>query len=168
MRYRLISLLLLLGVSFSQPITGEAQKLEFKRDRIIYKGKVKLIRGESVLRADKVVILLDESGKPVKVIATGKVRYVEASRRAFSDYAEYDLKRDVIILRGRARVEEDKNLLEADEIVYDRKNETLQAKGKEGKVRTIYIEEAENEKVGHNEGNSPQEGNTPEEGKGDR
>ena len=164
MKYKLLSLLLLSGISISQPITGEAQKLEFRKDRIIYKGKVRLIRGEAILKAEKVEILLDENGKPLKVIATGRVMYVEPNRKAFSDYAEYDLRADVIILKGRAKVEEDKNFLEADEIVYDKRNETLQAKGKEGRVRTIYIEEAENEKVRHNQGDSPQEGNIPEEG----
>ncbi len=168
MRYKLALLLLLVGISFSQPITGEAKKLEFRKDRIIYTGDVKLIRGESILRADRVEILLDEKGKPVKVVATGKVRYAETNRRAFSDYAEYDLKRDVILLKGRARVEEDKNILEAEEIVYDRKSGTLQARGKEGRVRTIYIEEEENEEIGHNQGDSPQEGNIPEEGENNR
>ncbi|WP_457601420.1 lipopolysaccharide transport periplasmic protein LptA [Hydrogenivirga sp.] len=156
MRCRLILLTLLLYLwGWAQPITGEAKNLEFKKDRIVYTGNVKLTRGDSVLHADKVVIFLDERGKPVKMVATGKVRYFEPRRKAFSRYAEYDLVKDVIILKGNARVEEDKNVLEADEIVYDKKNETLQAKGDKSKVRTIYIEEEKNEKIGHNEGDSP-------------
>ncbi len=168
MRCKLSALLLLAGISLSQPITGEARKLEFRKDRIIYIGDVKLVRGEAVLRADRVEILLDEEGRPLRIVATGSVSYREAGRRASSDYAEYDLKREVILLRGKVRVEEEKNVLEADEIVYDRKSGTLQAKGKEGRVRTIYIEEEENEKVGHNQGDSPQEGNIPAEGEDHR
>jgi len=143
MRFKLLLYLGMLIVSFlwSQPITGEAKNLEFKKDRIIYTGNVKLTRGESILKADKVVILLDEKGKPTKMIATGNVRYYEPNRKSFSSYAEYDLRSEVIILKGNARVEEDKNLLEAEEIVYDKKNGTLQAKGDKSKVRTIYIEE---------------------------
>ncbi len=143
MRFRLFLSLAALFTSllWAQPITGEAKSLEFKKDRIIYTGNVKLTRGESVLKADKVVILLDEKGKPTKMIATGNVRYYEPKRKSFSEYAEYDLRNEVIVLKGNARVEEDKNLLEAEEIVYDRKNGTLQAKGDKSKVRTIYIEE---------------------------
>lgn len=143
MRFNLFYLFVLISflTVWAQPITGEAKNLEFKKDSIVYRGNVKLTRGESVLRADEVVIFLDENGKPVKITATGNVRYYEPKRRAFSEYAEYDLRSDVIILRGKARVEEDKNILEADEIVYDRKKETLQAKGDNSRVRTIYIEE---------------------------
>ncbi len=140
----LILPLALLSFALSQPITGEAEKLIFKKDRIIYRGKVKLTRGDSLLRADEVIVFLDDRGKPVKMVAKGEVRYSEPGRKAFSDYAEYDFRTDVIVLRGRARVEEEKNVLEAEEIVYDKKNQTLQAKGEKSKVRTIYIEE-ENE-----------------------
>jgi len=139
----LFTLILLLPLLLSgQPITGEAQKLEFKKDRIVYSGKVKLTRGEAVLKAQKVTILLDEEGRPLKLIAEKNVIYIEPARRATADYAEYDLRAETILLRGNAKVEERKNVLEAEEIVYDRRNETLQAKGGAGRVRTIYIEEA--------------------------
>ncbi len=143
MRSKIFILFLLLSVLFalSQPITGEAQKLEFRKDRIIYTGKVKLTRGDTVLKADKVTILIDEKGKPKRIIAVGNVRYVEPKKRATSDYAEYDLEKEIIILKGKAKVEEEKNILEAEEIVYDKRNGTLQAKGGDKKVRTIYIEE---------------------------
>ncbi|HIC97014.1 MAG TPA: lipopolysaccharide transport periplasmic protein LptA, partial [Aquificaceae bacterium] len=63
MKYKyLIALLFLFAHLKAQPITGEAKKLEFEKDRIIYSGDVKLTRGESVLRADKVIILLNEEG----------------------------------------------------------------------------------------------------------
>lgn len=122
-------------------ITGEAQKLEFSKDRIIYTGNVKLTRGDALLKADKVTILLSEKGKPVKLIAEGHVRYREPGRKVTAEYAEYDLINDTILLRGMARVEEEKNVLEAEEIVYDKRNRTLRAKGGREKVRTIYVEE---------------------------
>ncbi len=143
MSYKLLPLLILPLLLFGQPITGEAQKLEFMKDRIIYSGNVKLTRGTAILRAQRVTILLDEEGKPLKLVAEGDVIYEEPDRKATADYAEYDLREETILLRGNARVEERKNILEAEEIVYDRRNETLQAKGGAGRVRTIYIEEAE-------------------------
>ncbi len=143
MKFNILLAGILLSALFlkGQPITGEAKKLEFKKDQIIYVGNVKLVRGDSVLRADKVIIFIDEKGKPLKIVAIGNVRYSEPGRKAVSEYAEYDLKNEVIFLKGNARVEEEKNILEAEEIVYDRKNETLEAKGDNSKVRTIYIEE---------------------------
>jgi len=143
MNYKLLLALLTASLLWGQPITGEAQKLEFKKDRIVYRGSVKLTRGETVLTAETVTVLLNEEGKPLKLIAQGRVVYLEPNRKATADYAEYDLQKEVIVLRGNAKVEEKKNILEAEEIVYDRKNETLQARGGAGKVRTIYIEEAQ-------------------------
>ncbi len=142
MRYKpLIVLFLLVGFALGQPITGEAKNLIFKEDRIIYEGNARLTRGEAELKADRVVIFLSKKGKPKKLVAEGSVRYEEPGRSATAEYAEYDLEKEVIFLRGKAVVEEDKNVLEADEIVYDRKNKTLQAKGENRRVRTIYIEE---------------------------
>ncbi len=143
MRYKFLTAFLLLIYSFStgQPITGEAKNLIFKEDRIIYEGNARLTRGEAELKADRVIIMLGKKGKPKRLIAEGSVRYIEPGRSATAEYAEYDLEEEVIVLRGKAVVEEDKNVLEADEIVYDRKNKTLQAKGETRRVRTIYIEE---------------------------
>ncbi len=156
MKFRVLLLsLLLFTLSYAQPIAGEAQKLEFQKDKIIYTGNVKLVRGESVLKADKVIVFLNEKGKPTKIVAVGQVRFSEPKRKARADYAEYDLSKEVIILRGSARVEEEKNILEAEEIVYDRKNQTLEAKGGSKRVRTIYIEEEKNEKIGSDKGDSP-------------
>ncbi len=132
-------ILLLYTFSFSQPITGEADKLEYRDNQIVYDGNVKLIRGEAVLKANRVTIFLDPQGKPIKIVALGNVRYEEPGRKAEAQYAEYDLHKDLIILKGNAKVEEERSILEAEEIIYDRKKQTLQASG--DRVRTIYIEE---------------------------
>ncbi len=137
----LLSVLAFPLILYAQPITGEAKNLEFKKDRIIYSGNARLTRGDMVLKADRVTIFLNEKGKPVKLVAEGNVDYREPKRKAKADYAEYVFAEELIILRGKAVVEEDKNILEAEEIVYDRKNETLRALGKNRRVRTIYIEE---------------------------
>ncbi|MDQ7082089.1 MAG: lipopolysaccharide transport periplasmic protein LptA [Aquificota bacterium] len=167
MRYKALLLAGLIALAHAQPITGEADSLVFEKDRLIYRGKVRLVRGESVLRADRVTILLNEEGKPEKLIAEGNVVYTEPGRKATSSYAEYDLRTEVIVLRGRARVEEEKNLIEAEEIVYDRKSGLLKASGGGKRVRTIYIEEEKDEEVGHKQGDSQKKGNTPEEGEDD-
>ncbi len=163
MSFKLFLLLfLLLSLIKAQPISGEANKLEFRKDRIIYIGNVRLSRGEAVLKADRVIIFLTEDGKPVKLVAEGNVYYEEGEKRAFSQYAEYDFKNEIIYLKGNARVEEGKNVLEADEIVYDRKNNTLRAEGEGKKVKTIYIEEEEDEKIGHSEEDSKGKEHIPE------
>lgn len=137
-----ILILSFLTLSFSEEvITGEAKELEFLKDRLIYKGNVKLVRNSSVLNADKVIVYLNKEGKPVRIVAKGKVKIIENERKAFSDYAEYDLTNEVIILKGNAKIQEKTRLLEADEIVIYRKENRLIAKGIKRKVRTVYMEE---------------------------
>ncbi len=143
--------LLLVGLLFfklamSEPILGEADNLTYEKDRIIYTGNVKMTRGKGVLTADKVVIYLDDKRKPKKAEAEGNVRYVEGTRRAFADRAEYDFQTEVLKLFGNARVEDDKNFVEADEIIYYKKEDRAIAISKNKRVRTFYVEE-KSEKV---------------------
>lgn len=136
-----IVLLSFIALGFSQSITGEANILEFSNDKLIYKGNVKLIRGSSILKADEVIIILDKNGKPLKIIAKGKVKVIEDSRRSYADYVEYDMQRDVIYMKGNARIVEGNRILEADEIFLYRKENRLTAKGTTKRVRTVYVEE---------------------------
>lgn len=122
-------------------ITGEADELIFLENRLIYKGNVRLIRDSAVLKAQKVEIILDENGKPKKIIAYGNVKIIEPERKVFADYAEYDLVKDVMYLKGNAKIQEKTRLLEADEITMYRKENRLVAKGNKKRVRTVYVEE---------------------------
>lgn len=134
-------LILLGGIALSQPILGEADTLTYEKDRIIYTGHVKLSRGNAIITADKVVIYLDENRKAKKAEAEGHVKYVEGSRKASADRAEYDFQADVIKLFGNAKVEEGKNFVEADQIVYYRKEDRAVAMSEGKRVRTFYVEE---------------------------
>ena len=136
-----IVLLSFIALGFSQSITGEANILEFSNNKLIYKGNVKLIRGSSVLKADEVIIILDKDSKPVKIIAKGKVKVIEDSRKSYADYVEYDIKKDVIYMKGNAKIVEGSRILEADEIFLYRKENRLTAKGITKRVRTVYVEE---------------------------
>ena len=142
MKWKALTLLLSLSaLLFAQSsITGESDELIYLENKLIYKGNVRLIRDSSVLRAEKVEIILNEEGKPVKVIARGKVKIIEPERKVFADYAEYDLEKDIIYLRGSAKIQEKTRILEADEITIYRKENRLVAKGGKKRVRTVYLE----------------------------
>ncbi|MFN3975679.1 MAG: lipopolysaccharide transport periplasmic protein LptA [Aquificaceae bacterium] len=141
MRRVFFSLLLVSAFAFSQPIAGEGDQLTYEKDRIIYTGNVRLTRGNALLTANKVIIYLDQNKKARLMEAEGNVKYVEGNRRAFADRMTYDLREDVITLKGRARVEEGPNFVEAEEIVYYKKEDRAVAVGKGSRVRTFYVEE---------------------------
>lgn len=142
---KLLLLLLTPLIMKAQPIVGEADRLNYEKDRIIYTGNVRLSRGNAILKADRVVIYLDENKKAKHAEAEGNVRYEEGNRRAFADRMHYDFVRDIITLTGKARVEDGQNFVEAEEIVYYRKEDRAVAVSKKSRVRTFYVEE-KNEK----------------------
>lgn len=111
MRKILFFLSLIASFAFSQPIAGEGDQLTYEKDRIIYTGNVKLTRGNALLTANKVIIYLDENRKARLMEAEGNVKYVEGNIRAFADRMIYDLREEVITLKGRARVEDGPNFV---------------------------------------------------------
>ncbi len=129
-------ILALFGFLFSQPILGEAQKLLYEGDRIIYSGKAKFFTKDLNLKANRVEVLLKD-GKPVKVIATGNVSlsFKGQDRRASCQKLIYDLKSSTLHLIGNVSLEYGENLLRAQEVLYNLKTKEFSAKG--GKVRTI-------------------------------
>lgn len=137
----LLLLLVLLSFGLAQPIVGEADTITYERDRIIYSGNVRLTRGNALLTANKVTIILDENRRARLAEAEGNSRYVEGNRRGSADRMTYDFREEVITLRGRAKVEEGQNFVEADEIVYYRKEDRAVAVSRNSRVRTFYVEE---------------------------
>ena len=147
MKGLLLILLLMVSVSFGQQsILIEAEQMEYDRNTIIYMGNVKASRGQGLLTADKMIIHLDENKKAKRIEALGNPVYKEGVRKGKADKMEYDLGTDVIKLIGNARVEEGPNFIEADEIVYYRKEDRAVATSKNKKVRSFYVEEKD-EKV---------------------
>jgi len=139
----LFFLLLVFIFAYSQPILAEADRMVYEKNSIIYIGNVRVIKGNEVLTADKVIIYLDENRKANSAEAEGKVLYRDEKRTAKADKAFYDFKKDIVQLIGNARVEEGPNFVEADEIIYYRKEERAIAVSKNKRIRSFYVEEKE-------------------------
>jgi len=136
-----IIMLIVFLLARSQPIIGEADSITYEKNTVIYSGNVKLTRANETLTADKVVIFLDENRKVSSAEAEGRVFYQDGKRKAKADKAYYDFKKEIIRLEGNAKVEEGPNFVEADEIIYYKKEDRAVAISKGKRVRTFYIEE---------------------------
>jgi lipopolysaccharide export system protein LptA len=134
---------LLFIFAYSQPILAESDRMVYEKNSIVYIGNVKVTKGNEVLTADKVIIYLDENRKANSAEAEGKVLYRDEKRTAKADKAVYDFKKDIVQLIGNARVEEGPNFVEADEIIYYRKEDRAVAISKNKRVRSFYVEEKE-------------------------
>jgi lipopolysaccharide export system protein LptA len=139
----LFFLLLVFIFAYPQPILAESDRMVYEKNSIIYIGNVKITKGNEVLTADKVIIYLDENKKANSAEAEGKVLYRDEKRTAKADKAFYDFKKDIVQLIGNARIEEGPNFVEADEIIYYRKEERAIALSKNKRVRSFYVEEKE-------------------------
>ena len=137
----LVILLITFLLARPQPILGEADSITYEKNTVVYSGNVKITRANETLTADKVVIFLDENKKASSAEAEGKVFYQDGKRKAKADKASYDFKKEIIRLEGNAKVEEGPNFIEADEIIYYKREDRAVAISKGKRVRTFYIEE---------------------------
>lgn len=137
MRVFLILFTVLIG--FSQPIVLEADQLTYEKDRLIYTGNVKVSRSDGVLKAQKLVIFLDEKKRAKSAEASGQPIYRDEKRQASADIIQYDFEKEVLILKGNARLQEGESFIQAPQIVYFRKEDRAIA---QGRVKTVYVEES--------------------------
>ncbi len=149
MRYILISLLMLISPLLAQSISVEADSLVYEGNKMIYEGNAILKKGKGILKADKIIIFLGKKGKAEKVMAEGNAVYKEDNRKATAEEIIHDMNKNVIILKGKARIEEGRNFIEAEEITYYVDSGRAIARGMGGRVKTFYAEEVSDEKVGN-------------------
>lgn len=121
-----------------------ADKFEFNNTEgtIIYSGNVQGKMGNRELKSNQLIIYRNPEGQITKIVATGKPAHMhgtpENSADIFDAYAnemEYDMQKDIIYLRGNARVERGGDRYEAPEIQYDMVNEIVSSSS-EGRNRT--------------------------------
>ncbi|WP_456399608.1 lipopolysaccharide transport periplasmic protein LptA [Persephonella sp.] len=131
-----------------EPILIEADELVYnKKDNVaVYKGGVTVRKGELTIKADKMTIYLIKEGDISKIIAEGNVSFKKGNRSGSSERAEYYKDKNIIILIDKARITQDQNIIEGDEIIYHLDTEMAEVKGKDKKVRTVIFPENLNNK----------------------
>ncbi len=136
-----ISLFFTFILSYAQVIEVEADTLIYENNKMIYEGNAVLKKDKGILKAERIVIFMGKDGRAEKVIAEGNASYSEEDRKAIAKEITHDLIKNVIILKGQARIEEGKSYIEAEEIVYYIDTGRAIAKGNGGRVKTFYVEE---------------------------
>lgn len=123
------------------PTVITSEKAEFyNKDRIvIYTGNVEVNRGSFYLRADSIKVYLDAKSDIARVVATGNVYFKQDNRWGKAEEAEYIKDQDLIILRKKAEVHQDKNSVEGEIIYYYISEEKAVSTGQKEKVRSIFF-----------------------------
>ncbi len=151
MLYIVISILTFTLISFAQSIEVEADRLIYEDSRMIYEGKAVLKKDKGTLKADRIIVFMGKEGRAEKIVAKGNAVYKEDGKKAYAKEITHDLSKNVIILKGQAKVEEGKNYIEAEEIIYYVNTGKAIAKGNGGRVKMFYVEEEKDEEVGHSQ-----------------
>jgi lipopolysaccharide export system protein LptA len=136
------------------PIQVEADRLELdqKQGISLYQGHVKLQRGDTLIKAERVE-LHGKDGKVTLVIADGTPVHLEMRdpqtgkiTRGEAEHAEYRLEEGMLALQGTAQLMRDGDRFTGERLLYDNNKQQVRAFGSEqgnGRVQMILQPEKE-------------------------
>ncbi|MBX9670769.1 MAG: hypothetical protein K2X93_24420 [Candidatus Obscuribacterales bacterium] len=118
---------LVLAVSFSlHPLTAYAQEMtssgpidiqadeqEFADDHVVARGRVKVVHGDTIIRAPVATLFRDEAGQPKLAIFTGNPTLVQGPNLVRARKLTFDIKGARIIAEGNAHSEVMSNSMDA-------------------------------------------------------
>ncbi len=143
----LMVLMLFVGLSYGVkqiPIVIEADQLLFdnRKNIAVYSGNAKIKRGDLLIKADKIQVILSRNGDISKFIATGHVLFKAKSMWAKADAVQYSKDKNYIVLKGNAELHQQNTVVKGEEIRYYFDDKRFIVIGKGKKVKTIIIPES--------------------------
>jgi len=126
-----------------EPLVIEAQEFVFTGEKnvAIYKGNVKVRKGDFKLTAQEIKVFLDKDGQIKKLIAKGNVKFKMSEKiSGKAQNVSIDNQSQKVILKGDAELNHKNTILTGEQIIfYIKENRVLVYGGKGKKVRTIII-----------------------------
>ena len=106
-----------------KPIEILADTMEWNKQlgQAIAIGNAKAIQGESIIKADKIIAVLDKTDnqKIKKLLANGNVEFLKDKQFATGDKAIYHLDQDKVIITGNVKLERDNNIVKGEKLIID-------------------------------------------------
>jgi lipopolysaccharide transport protein LptA len=114
-------------------------QMQMEGNTIELSGNVLIYDSTMNLTAEKMTVFLDKDNKLERVEALNNVtiRKLTGSESATGERGTYDAKQDLITLEGNCTLLQGKNVLNCKEIIYDRKKQTITAKGASLNIRDL-------------------------------
>ena len=143
----LMIFMLFVGLSYGAkqiPIVIEADQLLFdnRKNIAVYSGNAKIKRGDLLIKANKIEVILSKNGDISRFIATGNVLFKANSLWAKADAVFYSKDKNYIVLKGNAELHQQNTVVEGEEIRYYFDDKRFIVVGKGKKVKTIIIPES--------------------------
>tara|TARA_Y200000002_G_scaffold347977_1_gene323584 strand:- start:354 stop:812 length:459 start_codon:yes stop_codon:yes gene_type:complete len=106
-----------------KPIEILADTMEWNKQlgQAIAVGNAKAIQGESIIKADKIIAVLDKTDKQkiTKLLANGNVEFLKDRQLATGDKAIYYLNQEKVIITGNVKLERDNNIVKGEKLIID-------------------------------------------------
>jgi len=120
-------------------ISAERMQMQMENNTIELSGNVLIYDSTMNLTAEQMTVFLDKDNKLERVEALNNVtiRKLTGSESATGERGTYDAKKDLITLEGNCTLLQGKNVLSCKEIIYDRKKQTITAKGASINIRDL-------------------------------
>lgn len=126
-------------------ISADRMEMQIDDNTIELSGNVLIYDSTMNLTADKMLIYLDKDNKLDRIDAFDNVtiRKLNGSESATGERASYNGKDDKITLEGNCTLLQGKNVMSCKEIIYDRKNQKITAKGASLNIRDLKSKSSE-------------------------
>jgi len=113
-------------------ITAERMEMQLSGHTIELTGNILVQDSTMNLTADKMKVFMDEDNKLQRIDAEGNVtiRKLAGSESATGERGSYHADSEQISLEGNCTLFQGRSIMSCEQIVYDRKNQSIVAKGK--------------------------------------
>tara|TARA_A100001011_G_scaffold3950_1_gene4553 strand:+ start:18836 stop:19294 length:459 start_codon:yes stop_codon:yes gene_type:complete len=106
-----------------EPIEIVADTMEWNKQlgQAIAIGNAKAIQGKSIIKADKIIAVLDKTDNQqiTQLLANGNVSFFKDNQLATGDEAIYHLNKDKVIITGNVKLERDNNIVKGEKLIID-------------------------------------------------
>ncbi|MFA6928723.1 MAG: lipopolysaccharide transport periplasmic protein LptA [Lentisphaeria bacterium] len=120
-------------------ISADRMEMQMEGNTIELSGNVLIYDSTMNLTAEKMTVFLDKDNRLERVEALNNVtiRKLNGSESATGERGSYDSINELITLEGNCTLLQGKNVLSCSEIIYDRKKQTITAKGASLNIRDL-------------------------------
>jgi len=127
-------------------IHSEEMTVDFEKNKIVFKGDVKVLQADFSLTAGEVTAIFGESADDIKkIIAAGDVKIRKADKMAWGERAVYDREGATILLTGTPVLKQGRNFIKGEEIQFSLDEDRMEVKGS---VEAEFLLSGETEDLG--------------------
>ncbi|MEM9014757.1 MAG: LptA/OstA family protein [Pseudomonadota bacterium] len=134
-----------LVASSDEPVDITGDRAEFEDNIATWSGNVRVVQGEAILTAARIVASITDDGDVEEITAFGRVRYSNGAEAITGDTAVYDAVARTITMRDNVLLTQGKQVMSAGSVVYWVDTGKVRFKPAEGeRIRGIFYAEQDN------------------------